>query len=280
MIVVDTANPTIQCPANVEGVECTGNGSASANPGTATATDMCAGVNVASPPAGDFPRGLTTVTHVATDAVGNTASCTNTVTVVDTTPPIITCPDATIAECTGNSSAVVDPVPATDGSDICDTITFNDPPSATYSMGATAVTYTATDQVGLTASCTSNVVVRDTTPPEITCPATIVAECQGNRHATVEPGDATATDICAGVVVTDPPTASFPLGSSFVTHSAEDAVGLDGQLHRRDQGRRHHAAGHHLPGPGRDGARRSHLRRDLQRLPHGRRPTSATRRRS
>ncbi len=68
--------------------------------------------------------------------------------------------------------------------------------------------------------------VQDTTPPEITCPATIVAECQGNRHATVVPGDATATDICAGVVVTDPPSASFPLGSSFVTHSAKDAVGL------------------------------------------------------
>jgi hypothetical protein len=119
----------------------------------------------------------------------------------------------------------VDPAAGT-GSDVCGSVSVTDPPSAAYPMGTTTVAYTATDQVGLTASCSSNVVVQDTTPPAITCPAKIVAECQGNRHATVAPGDATATDICAGVTVTDPPTASFPLGTSTVTHTAIDNVGL------------------------------------------------------
>ena len=48
---------------------------------------------VSSPPSGStFPVGTTTVTNTATDASGNTTSCSFTVTVTDTQNPVITCP--------------------------------------------------------------------------------------------------------------------------------------------------------------------------------------------
>ena len=223
--VVDTTNPTISCPAAIS-TECTGSRSATVTPGAATGSDICAPLSsLTTHNTGSFPRGTTSLTYTAIDHVSLQASCSSTVTVVDTKPPTISCPVTKTAECTGSSSALVTPDPAT-ATDVCAGVTIDQADPATFPMGSSTIGYSVKDEVDLSASCTSSIVVQDTTPPEITCPATIVAECQGNRHATVVPGDATATDICAGVVVTDPPSASFPLGSSFVTHSAEDAVGL------------------------------------------------------
>jgi hypothetical protein len=80
----DTQPPTITCPANVV--------TTTVNPGDTsvqvcypppTATDNCPGVTtVCTPPSGStFPVGVTTVTCTATDASGNTASCSFTVSV-------------------------------------------------------------------------------------------------------------------------------------------------------------------------------------------------------
>jgi len=56
-----------------------------------TANDNCPGVTVvSSPPSGfAFPIGVTTVNATATDASGNTSSCSFTVTVGDNEPPVI-----------------------------------------------------------------------------------------------------------------------------------------------------------------------------------------------
>lgn len=88
--VKDAEAPVVTCSANII---------ANTDPGlctavvtyTATATDNCPGVTLScSPPSGStFSVGATTVTCTATDAVGNTATCTFTVTVVDNQPPSI-----------------------------------------------------------------------------------------------------------------------------------------------------------------------------------------------
>ncbi|MDY7226323.1 immunoglobulin-like domain-containing protein [Hyalangium rubrum] len=79
--VADTLPPRIACPAPIvaEAIE----GSlAPINLGTATATDSCdREVRVSSPQGTLFAAGTTTVTYTATDASGNRASCTSTVTV-------------------------------------------------------------------------------------------------------------------------------------------------------------------------------------------------------
>ncbi len=82
--VVDTTPPTISCPANIT-VTLPLNTSATSMPVNFTvgASDSCGGVTVTSTPASgsSFPVGTTTVNSTATDAAGNTSSCSFTVTV-------------------------------------------------------------------------------------------------------------------------------------------------------------------------------------------------------
>jgi hypothetical protein len=83
--VSDAENPAITCPGNITVPQDLPSGTTLSY--TVTATDNCPGVMVVSTPLSGsvFPLGTTTVTCTATDASGNTASCTFTVTVV--TPP-------------------------------------------------------------------------------------------------------------------------------------------------------------------------------------------------
>jgi len=81
----DTQPPTITCPANIittSNATCPPSVSQVAN-FTTTASDNCPGVVVVcNPPSGSsFPVGTTTVTCTATDATGNTATCSFTVSV-------------------------------------------------------------------------------------------------------------------------------------------------------------------------------------------------------
>lgn len=84
--VVDTTPPTINCPANIV-VTLPPNSTAVSMPVSyaVTASDSCSSsVNVtSSPPSGSvFPVGTTQVNATATDAAGNTSSCSFTVTVL------------------------------------------------------------------------------------------------------------------------------------------------------------------------------------------------------
>ena len=85
----DTQPPTVTCPANVTAVtnqDCGAGAVCTVVNFTATASDNCPGVVVVcNPPSGScFPVGITTVTCTATDASGNTATCSFTVTTFDT----------------------------------------------------------------------------------------------------------------------------------------------------------------------------------------------------
>jgi hypothetical protein len=76
----DTQPPSITCPANVVAVAapaCPANTGTTVTYPPPTASDNCPGVTVACvPPSGTiFPVGTTTVTCTATDASGNTATC-------------------------------------------------------------------------------------------------------------------------------------------------------------------------------------------------------------
>ena len=176
-------------------------------------------------PAGPYGLGATGVTLTATDASGLSSSCMGTVTVVDTTPPTITCPAPVTAECTGNSAATVNVAPAT-ATDNCSVLTVQGPSGANvFPLGTTNVTFTATDGSGNKASCATSVTVADTTAPSISCPAPMIVECTGNSSATVTPGAATAVDVCTGVTVQNPPAGVFPLGTTTVAYTATDQVG-------------------------------------------------------
>jgi HYR domain len=107
--VVDTVRPAIACPAPITQYLASGNCTAMVSY-TATATDNCAVSGIAYSPAPEsaLNHGMTTVTATATDASGRTATCSFTVTVVDSISPIITCP-APITQylASGNCTAMV-----------------------------------------------------------------------------------------------------------------------------------------------------------------------------
>src|SRR6185436_15828192 len=173
--VLDTQPPLITCPANTlvnaAPGECSSNVTFNV-----TATDNCAVTSLVSVPSSGFafPIGTTTVTNTARDSSGNSNRCTFTVTVLDTQPPLITCPanitvNAMPGECSSN---VTFNVTATDNCAVTSLLSV--PPSGfAFPVGITTVTNTAHDSNGNSNRCTFTVTVNDTQPPLITCPANI-----------------------------------------------------------------------------------------------------------
>jgi extracellular elastinolytic metalloproteinase len=105
----DTENPTISCPADITVNTGAGQPTAVVN-FTVGSNDNCSGTTVAStPPSGSaFPIGTTVVNSTATDASGNTATCSFNVTVSDAEPPTITNASATPAVINFNNHKMVD----------------------------------------------------------------------------------------------------------------------------------------------------------------------------
>ena len=122
-----------------------------------------------------FPLGETVVTWTATDSSGNSASATQTITVVDTTSPVLIAPESITQEAINNVS---NPVrignPETDDIVEVSSITNNAP--EVFPLGETVVTWTATDSSGNSASATQTITVVDTTLPIITSPSSLMTE--------------------------------------------------------------------------------------------------------
>ncbi len=248
--VTDGTAPTITAPANVSAN--TGPGATScdtvvsnATLGTASASDNCAGVTVSRSPSGNtFPVGNTTVTWKATDWAGNTATATQTVTVVDNTVPIVTAP-ANVTASTGPgatscgtvvSDATLGTASATDNCPGVGAISRTGVPSGnTFPVGTTTITYSVTDAHGNSASANQTVTVIDNTVPIVTAPANVTASTGlgatscGTVVSNATLGTATATDNCPGVGAISrtgvPSGNNFPVGTTTVTYSVTDAHG-------------------------------------------------------
>jgi hypothetical protein len=166
----DTTPPVISGPGDIS-MEATGPGGAEVT-FTATAEDDVDGpVDVeATPPSGSlFAIGDTTVDLSAVDAAGNDATASFTVTVEDTTPPVITSVSGDLtAEATSAAGAIVSyaAAAATDAVGVV-SITYSHASGATFPIGATTVTVTATDAAGNASSAEFVVTVHDTTAPAI-----------------------------------------------------------------------------------------------------------------
>ena len=221
--VTDLTPPTVSPPADVT-VEATGEFTEVAL-GSAAASDLVDGSLTPTPDnSGPFPVGVTVVTWSATDAAGNSASATQTVTVADTTAPAVTAPADVTAEATGTLTTVS--IGAATADDLVDgAVAATSDAPAQFPLGATVVTWSATDAAGNSASATQTVTVTDSTAPAVTAPADVTAEATGTL-TTVSIGAATADDLVDGAVAaTSDAPAQFPLGATVVTWSATDAAG-------------------------------------------------------
>src|SRR4029079_5024120 len=184
--------------------------------------------------------GTTTVTYRATDRVGNFTEDTQTVTVIDNTPPVVTAP-AAVTLFTGagatscgvtvsNLDGTLGTGSATDNCPGVGAVSRSGVPAGTiFPVGNTTLTYSATDAHGNTGSATQVVTVVDNTPPQISCPASITLDptCPTGAIATWTPP--VGTDNCAGAVTTrtagPAPGSVFPIGTTTVTYSVTDAHG-------------------------------------------------------
>src|SRR6185369_13498404 len=90
----DVQKPSITCSTNIVLSADSGQCSRSNVTYITTVSDNCSGATVSCTPTNGatFPIGTNTVSCVATDAAGNTNSCTFTVAIRDTEAPAITCP--------------------------------------------------------------------------------------------------------------------------------------------------------------------------------------------
>src|SRR5439155_967102 len=145
-----------------------------------------------SPPAGTLVGlGPHTITVTATDAAGNSASCTTTFTVTDTTAPVVTCSAVPEVSVEGNCQVavpnVLSGVTVSDGCTPASAITVNQSPVAgtLVGLGPHTITVTATDAAGNSASCTTTFTVTDTTAPVLTCSAVPNASVEGNCQVAV-----------------------------------------------------------------------------------------------
>ncbi|NAS14462.1 T9SS type B sorting domain-containing protein, partial [Poritiphilus flavus] len=120
--------------------------------------------------------GQNTVTLRVADGSQNTASCTATVTVQDTTPPTALCKAATL-ELNANGEASLTADLVDDGSgDACGNVTLEVSPSnfTVRDLGENTVRLMLTDQQGNTASCQTTVTVADNQAPTAICKDIIV----------------------------------------------------------------------------------------------------------
>lgn len=109
-----------------------------------------------------------TVTVTATDGCGNRNSDTVVFTVVDNTPPTVSCPTSSRASADDSCQARVPNVlNGVTASDNCGSVTLSQSPAAgtLVGLGTTTITVTAMDASNNSITCTTTFTVADNTPP-------------------------------------------------------------------------------------------------------------------
>ncbi|MGB5624785.1 MAG: HYR domain-containing protein, partial [Woeseiaceae bacterium] len=246
--VVDNAPPIFTFVPPAQSFEAAGPAGTAVTLPEATAADAF-GVIITSDAPALFPLGTTTVTWTATDANGNVAMATTEVSISDNTPPVFTFvpPDQTV-EAAGSSGTAVTLAAATATDAFGVTITSDAP--ALFPLGATTVTWTATDANSNVVTATTVVTVIDGAGPVITAPDVVLSVDYvnpmdpdwGSVPESVYAANVTATDTFDGAITdiscirdianTDPLLGDTDFEFSdtpySITCTAEDSSGNDG----------------------------------------------------
>ncbi|HJW28001.1 MAG TPA: hypothetical protein VJ508_02000, partial [Saprospiraceae bacterium] len=141
---------------------------------------------------------------VAVDNCGNESTCVQQITIIDNTPPSITCPPNVTFQCASqvpapNTALVV----ASDNCTNMPTVTFvSDVTTSQTCINRYTVvrTYRATDACGNSATCTQSITVFDNTGPVLTCPPGVTVQC-ASLVPPPNPLLVTATDNCGGIPI-------------------------------------------------------------------------------
>jgi uncharacterized repeat protein (TIGR01451 family) len=240
--VKDTQSPTIDCPDDYTTFESSaGAGSALVNYAPPSATDNDPSFSSASsvsclPASGSsFNVGTTPVTCTATDAAGNSSTCSFNVTVQSLATCALSCPQNILQDSDANSCGANVTYAATASTE-CGAVTYTNaktaaplPSGSFFPVGTTTVK--AVSETGQT--CFFRVTIRDTTPPSFTCPAPIVVNAGATScEARVVITTPTVTDNCTGATIKGVRddghalTDAYPVGTTTITWTATDKAGL------------------------------------------------------
>jgi gliding motility-associated-like protein len=233
--VVDVTRPEIvNCPPSVN-VVATSACQAAVTWTPPTATDNCTGVTITSThsPGASFPLGTTKVTYTARDTRGNTRECSFDIHVTDGAGPSFTdCPaDINVVE-DNACNAVVNwaPPKVVNGCSGGVTVSSTHKPGASFPMGTTTVTYTATDSRGNKGTCTFKVSVTSGQGPVVTaCPESITVKSDERGEAVVTWEEPEGVAGCGRVSVkrTHAPGSTFATGTTPVLYTFTDNAGRE-----------------------------------------------------
>jgi hypothetical protein len=224
----DSTAPTLHLPANMT-VEATSSSGAAVNFSvTADDANPAHPTVTCNPASGStFALGTTTVNCSASDAAGNEANDNFTITVQDTTAPVLSMPDDQTFEgnTTGGYSGSYTGATATDVVDASPTVVCTPASPHFFALGDNTVNCTATDASGNFSTNSFKITVVDTTAPALSVPDNMNVQATSIAGAVVT-FSATATDIVdpSPVVVCTPPSGSlFPPGETTVSCTATDS---------------------------------------------------------
>lgn len=212
------ANITLNLPLNSPPVASAKNVTVDAGAGACAAAVAAAAVDNGSSdpdgdaitlslsPAGPYPVGITNVTLTATDPSGESSTATASITVVDAEKPALTAPaDVTAGSdpgaCDASASSVnAGSASATDNCGVASVVGVRSDGkslSDAYPVGATTVTWTATDIHGNSSTGTQTVTVNDVEAPVVTAVTVDQPELWPPNHRMVQVTvSSTATDNC------------------------------------------------------------------------------------
>jgi hypothetical protein len=231
-----TGEPEITCPdPNDVSLECPADTDPNAT-GYAAAIDGCTGDPITVSYSDEVEAGTCPGSYVITRtwfvADDPTVACYQTITVVDTTVPVLEVPSDVTIECDQSADpANTGEASATDTCDEAPAVTYSDNvvPGSCSNEWTITRTWTATDACDNSTSADQIITVVDTTAPVLTVdstPITVVdSDCSGDEVVTLP--TATAMDNCdPSPTVTNDAPATFPAGeTTTVTFTATDACG-------------------------------------------------------
>ncbi|TXG34450.1 LamG-like jellyroll fold domain-containing protein, partial [Seonamhaeicola maritimus] len=244
--VIDNQNPVISCPSNTTiNTSDDGTGNCTVNYAVVTPSysDNCS-ASITWSMYGDvtdsgsgaignytFPIGSVTIDYTVTDGVGLTATCSQTITIIDDENPTISCPGDrnvdfddfscmfTLPDYTGFAAT----------SDNCNNVTVSQNPAVgTTISGNTIVTLTAADATGNTTSCTFNVIPADNEEPDAECQdITVSLSANGLVNITALDIENGSTDNCgiANATVSPSSFSCSDIGNNTVTYTVFDNAG-------------------------------------------------------
>ncbi len=182
-----------------------------------TATDECSTVTLSANwqfgsgfgPFPNIPPGNYPVTYIATDACGNSSTCSITVTLEDDIPPSPVCQNSLSVSLlnTGNvrlyatsmdggssdNCQIVSTLASRDNSSFGDYVTFT---CADIDNSPILVTFKVIDAAGLSNTCQLYVSVSDYIKPTVVCPPDLTLNCQTDIYNLNITSQAAATDNC------------------------------------------------------------------------------------